>query len=187
MHIVIQDPPDWLLTPSHIESSHALTLFDIMFYYFYTRITVCMSGYKISYLNNIKLHLPIRSKLSYLSNQDGVSLRINAQPCKQARWERAENERIRRRGNRNRTCFFAKRRVKLYKKKLQQIYPYLCLQERAPSISSTIYRKKQVTAYKKHAYYSKVHGAITTRLYCNTDDPKLQRMHGTVFLEGEWC
>lgn len=78
-------PIDWLLVPSHLRSPHALTLFKIIFGFLYMRITACMSGCKISHSNAINLHPPIRSKLSYLSDQDGVSLRMDAQPSNQAR------------------------------------------------------------------------------------------------------
>lgn len=48
-----------------------------------------MSGCKISHFNVINLHPPIRLKLSclklsYLADQDGGSLRIDAQPSNQA-------------------------------------------------------------------------------------------------------
>lgn len=83
------NPPDWLPAPSHLGSPYASTLFEIMFGCLYVGVTTCMIGCKISHFNVINLHPPIRLKLSclklsYLADQDGGSLRIDAQPSNQA-------------------------------------------------------------------------------------------------------
>jgi hypothetical protein len=46
-----------------------------------------MGGRKITHFDAINLYPPIRSKLSYQANQDGASLRMNAQPSNQAEGE----------------------------------------------------------------------------------------------------
>jgi hypothetical protein len=65
-------------------SPHVLILFEIMFDCLYGKVTACMSGCRISHFDTIKLHLPIRSKLSYLVGQDGASLRMDVRPSNQA-------------------------------------------------------------------------------------------------------
>jgi hypothetical protein len=67
MHDPDHIPSDWLPAPSHFGSSHALTLFEIMFDCLYMGVTACMYGYKISNFDAINLHPLIHSKLSYLA------------------------------------------------------------------------------------------------------------------------
>lgn len=46
-----------------------------------------MDGCKISYFNTINMYPRIHSKLSYMSSQIGVSLRMNAQPSNQTGYD----------------------------------------------------------------------------------------------------
>jgi hypothetical protein len=58
-----------------------------MFGCLYVRITASMGRYKTTHFDAINLYPPIRSKLSCLANEDGASLRMNAQPSNQAEGE----------------------------------------------------------------------------------------------------
>jgi hypothetical protein len=83
----IHIPPNWLHTPSHLVSSHVLTLFEIMFGCLYVWVTICMGGCKIRHFDAINMHPPICLKLSYMDGQGGASLRMDAQPSNQADYE----------------------------------------------------------------------------------------------------